>query len=305
MSKIAFLFPGQGAQSVGMCSELLATNERVKELFHQANEILGYDLADYCLHGSPEKLDSTVISQPALFVASFAALIVLKQEEPEAVENCSAAAGLSLGEYTALTFAGAMTFEEGLRLVQKRGEAMQESSDATPGGMVSILGLEREKVSELCAKVLEDLPGEQLKEANYLCPNNIVLSGTKAACDHAEQLAESFGAMKAMPLAVAGAFHTQMMKPADEKLALALKNVNMKTPRIPVYSNVDFQPHTNPEEIKAILIKQVLSPVYWEDLIRKALDDGFDQFYEIGPGRVLTSLMKRINRKIPCKKIDC
>lgn len=305
MSKIAFLFPGQGAQSVGMCSELLATNETVKKLFNQANEILGYDLADICLHGPVEKLDSTIVSQPAIFAASFAALEVLKETEPEAVENCSAAAGLSLGEYTALTFAGAMTFEEGLKLVQKRGEAMQESADATAGGMVSIMGLEREKVSELCAKVLEDLPGETLKEANFLCPNNIVLSGSKAACDLASQLAGEFGAMKATALAVAGAFHTQMMKPADEKLAAALEGVNMQTPRIPVYSNVDFQPHTNPEEIKEILVKQILSSVYWEDLIRKVLEDGFDQFYEIGPGRVLTSLMKRINRKTPCKKIDC
>lgn len=305
MSKIAFLFPGQGAQSVGMCSELLKTNERVKELFNQANEILGYDLADICLHGPVEKLDSTVISQPAIFAASFAALEVLKETEPEAVEKCSAAAGLSLGEYTALAFAGAMTFEEGLKLVQKRGEAMQESADAAAGGMVSIMGLEREKVSELCAKVLEDLPNETLKEANFLCPGNIVLSGTKSACQHAEELAESFGAMKATALAVAGAFHTQMMKPADEKLAAALESVNMQTPRIPVYSNVDYQPHANPEEIKSILVKQVLSSVYWEDLIRKALEDGFDQFYEIGPGRVLTSLLKRINRKTPCKKVDC
>ena len=305
MSKIAFLFPGQGAQSVGMCGELLASNPRVQELFRHANDILGYDLADICLHGPVEKLDSTVISQPAIFTASFAALEVLKETEPEAVENCSAAAGLSLGEYTALAFAGAMTFEEGLRLVQKRGQAMQESADAAEGGMVSIMGLEREKVSELCAKVLEDLPGETLKEANFLCPGNIVLSGTKSACLHTEELAESFGAMKATALAVAGAFHTQMMKPADEKLAAALESVKMQTPRIPVYSNVDFQPHTDPDEIKAILVKQVLSSVYWEDLIRKALEDGFDQFYEIGPGRVLTSLMKRINRKTPCKKIDC
>ena len=296
MSKIAFLFPGQGAQSVGMCGELLASNPRVQELFRQANDILGYDLADVCLHGPVEKLDSTVISQPAIFTASFAALEVLKQTDPAAVENCSAAAGLSLGEYTALAFAGAMTFEEGLRLVQKRGEAMQASVDASAGGMVSIMGLEREKVSELCAKVLENMPGETL---------NIVLSGTKPACQHAEELAESFGAMRATALAVAGAFHTQMMKPADEKLAAALESVNMQTPRIPVYSNVDFQPHTDPAEIKAILVKQVLSPVYWEDLIRKTLEDGFDQYYEIGPGRVLTSLMKRINRKTPCTKVDC
>ncbi len=305
MSKIAFLFPGQGAQSVGMCSELISSNSRVRELFNQANEILGYDLADLCVNGPVEKLDSTVISQPAIFTASFAALEVLKETQPEAVDNCQAAAGLSLGEYTALTFAGAMTFEEGLKLVQKRGQAMQESADATAGGMVSIMGLEREKVTELCSKVLEDMPGEILKEANFLCPGNIVLSGTKAACKHAEELAESFGAMKATALAVAGAFHTEMMKPADEKLAAALEGVNMQTPRIPVYSNVDFQPHTDPAEIKGILVKQILSSVYWEDLVRRTLEDGFDQFYEIGPGRVLTSLFKRINRKTPCTKIDC
>lgn len=305
MSKSAFLFPGQGAQSMGMCADSIAASDRVKELFHQANEILGFDLLRYCTEGPSEKLDSTEISQPAIFTASFAALETLKESRPEIIQQCSAAAGLSLGEYTALAFSCAISFEDGLKLVQKRGQYMQQSSDAASGGMVSVLGMERDKVQELCAKVLEEMPGEVLKEANFLCPGNIALSGSTVACERAVELAESFGAMKSVPLAVAGAFHTEMMKPADEQLAAALAMVEMKSPSVPVYSNVDFQTHSNPQEIKEILVRQVVSPVYWEEIIRALLDAGYDQFYEIGPGRVLTGLMKRINRKIPCEKINC
>lgn len=298
MGKTVFLFPGQGAQTVGMGKELLETEPTVKKLYDQAADILGYDLAKVCLEGPEELLNSTEVSQPAIYTGSFAALEVLKRERPELMDECQAAAGLSLGEYTALAFAQAMSFEDGLRLVQKRGQAMQASADATPSGMVSILGLEPEDVNQICDKILTEMPSEILKPANFLCPKNIVLSGTIAACKRAAEVGLEMGAMKTLPLAVAGAFHTDIMKPADEKLAVALEKVQMNSPRIPVYSNVDTGSHENPQEIKAILVKQILSPVRWEDTMRRFLAEGFETFCEIGPGRVLTGLMKRINRKV-------
>jgi [acyl-carrier-protein] S-malonyltransferase len=177
---------------------------------------------------------------------------------------------------------------------------MQEASDATPSGMVSILGLERGQVEELCQKARGD---EILEVANLLCPGNIVISGTVAACERAAEMAPSMGAMRAVPLAVAGAFHTAIMRPADERLAEALADVPMHAPKIPVVSNVDAQPHHDPAEIRQLLIKQILSPVRWEDSMRYLLAEGCDQFYEVGPGRVLTGLLRRIERKIACQSI--
>lgn len=271
-----------------------------RRLFDQAREILGYDQAQLCFEGPASELDSTVISQPAIFVTSLAALEKLKSESPDVVARCEAAAGLSLGEYTALVFAGAMSFEQGLKLVQQRGQAMQAAADATPSGMVSVLMLELEKVQQ----IRDDAKSAGLIEiANYLCPGNLVLSGQNAACEKAVELAEAAGA-KVVPLAVAGAFHTTIMKPADDQLAAVLQATGMQAPRIPVVSNVDAAVHSDPHEIKSILVRQVISPVRWEDCVRKLLDDGIDEFYEIGPGRVLTSLMKRINRKIPCTTVN-
>lgn len=301
MSRIAFLFPGQGAQTVGMGRRLIESVPAAAELFEQAGAILGYDLAKLCLEGPVEELDSTVCSQPAIFVTSLAAVEALRAEAPDAVLSCEATAGLSLGEYSALVFAGVMSFEDGLRLVQRRGTAMQEASDATPSGMVSILGLERVDVERLC----DAARGEEILEvANYLCPGNIVISGTVAACERAAELAGEFGAMKAVPLPVAGAFHTNIMRPADEALAAALADVPMQKPRIPVLSNVDTIAHDDPDEIRQILIKQILNPVRWEDSVRSLLDQGFDQFYEVGPGRVLRGLLRRINRKIDCQNVE-
>jgi [acyl-carrier-protein] S-malonyltransferase len=299
MSQIAFLFPGQGAQSVGMAQRLCETVPAAKKLFDEAARILGYDLADLCFNGPAEKLNSTVISQPALFVASLAALESLKISDPDAVSRCAATAGLSLGEYTALVFAGAMTFLDGLRVVQKRGESMQAAADATASGMVSVIGLEPAKLDELCAA---GRAHGRLEIANLLCPGNIVLSGSTEACAAVERLAEAAGG-RAIRLAVAGAFHTDLMKPADEKLAQALAGVSMVSPRIPVWSNVDAQPHTDPAEIRDLLVRQVLHPVLWEQTMRNLLVAAFDKFYEIGPGRVLTGLLKRVQRKIDCTNV--
>jgi [acyl-carrier-protein] S-malonyltransferase len=293
VSKIAFLFPGQGAQHVGMGKTIVEKSTAARALFEQASEILGYDLGKLCFEGPSEKLDTTEVSQPAIYVTSLACLEILKAENPAAVEACSITAGLSLGEYTALVFAGAMSFADGLRVVQKRGQAMQAAADATSSGMVSILLLDREKVLELCRQASDVGP---IQIANNLCPGNIVVSGSKAACEKIAGLAPGANG-RAIPLSVAGAFHTDIMRPADQQLAAALANVELKTPRIPVISNVDAVPHSDPAEIRDILVRQVLNPVMWEDSIRSMLAQGVAQFYEIGPGKVLKGLMKRIERK--------
>ncbi len=261
---------------------------------------MGYDLARLCFEGPAEELDSTVYSQPALFVTSLAAVELLRKNVPDVVLACEAAAGLSLGEYTALVFAGAIEFDAGLRLVALRGEAMQEAADATPSGMVSILGLERAQVEELCERARQ---GEILQIANFLCPGNIVISGTNSACERAAEMAASAGAMKAVPLAVAGAFHTPIMNSAVERLRAALAETRIARPAIPVISNVDAMAHDDPDEIREILVRQVVAPVRWEESMRKLLADGYDQFYEVGPGRVLRGLLKRIERRTSCQGV--
>ncbi|MEL0097322.1 MAG: ACP S-malonyltransferase [Planctomycetaceae bacterium] len=303
MSNVAFLFPGQGAQTVGMARELVTNVPAAKAMFDQASEVLGYDLAELCISGPSESLNTTDHSQPAIFVASLAALEALRQENADLVESCSATAGLSLGEYTALVFAGVLTFEDGLRVVQQRGLAMQAAAELTQSGMVSVVGLETEQVESLVEQVRQE--GEVLQLANYLCPGNIVVSGHSGACARIEGPASEAGARMVMPLAVAGAFHTPLMEPAVEKLTAVLENVTLHSPRIPVISNVDAQPHTDPEEIRELLVQQVVSPVRWEDSINKFLTDGTEKFYEIGPGRVLRGLLKRIARKVPCENISC
>ena len=293
MPRIAFLFPGQGAQVVGMARDLVASLPAATALFDDAATILGYDLLDLCLHGPAEKLNATDVSQPAIFVASLAALEQLKATEPEVVASVETTAGLSLGEYTALVFAGAMSFQNGLRVVQARGKAMQAASEATAGGMVSIIGLEASEVETLVAEARGD---GTLVVANLLCPGNTVVSGSAGSIDEICRLAESQG-LRAIRLAVSGAFHTNLMKPADEKLAAVLAGITIQPPRIPVWSNVDGKPHTDPDEIRSLLVKQVVSPVLWESTLRGMLEVGHDKFYEIGPGRVLAGLMKRVHRK--------
>ena len=297
----AFLFPGQGAQTVGMAAQLCESCPPAKERFEQAREILGYDLLDLCTNGPAEQLDSTAHSQPAIYVASLAAMEQLDAENPAAVDACAVTAGLSLGEYTALAFAGALSFADGLRVVAERGAAMQDAAEAVPSGMVSILGMELGDIEAIC---VEAAAGETLNVANLLCPGNIVISGTISACERAAELADAGGAMRVIPLAVAGAFHTDLMRPAVERLEAVLETVDLRTPRIPVISNVDAEPHDDPIEIRRLLVEQVVSPVRWEDSMRLLLADyGIETCYEIGPGRVLRGLLKRVDRKQPCENI--
>lgn len=303
MSKPAFLFPGQGAQSIGMGRVLADAQPECRNIFDRAGSQLGYDLLQVCLAGPAEKLDSTVYSQPALFVSSLAAVEWLRIHKPDVVSACSAAAGLSLGEYTALVFAGVLSFEEGLAIVQERGRAMQDAADAVSSGMVSILGLEPEKIEQACADARAE--GEVLQIANYLCPGNIVVSGHKAACERVADFAVKAGAMKTIPLAVAGAFHTPLMQPAVERLRRALAGAKLGAPRIPVLSNVDAEAHTDPEEIRDLLVRQVVSPVQWEATMRKLLAHAHTPFWEVGPGRVLRGLLKRIDRKAESDGVEC
>lgn len=300
MAKIAFLFPGQGAQSVGMCRELDQELPAVREIFDRAGETLRFDLRRLCIEGPAEALEATDVSQPAIFVASLAALEGLKQSNPDLVGSCEGAAGLSLGEYTALVFAGAMDFEAGLQVVRRRGQAMQAAAVATPSGMTSVLGLDEPAVDELCRRVA---PSGRLWKANLLGPGNIVVSGEASALGQVAAVATELGAMKVVPLAVAGAFHSELMKPADEQLAHVLSQTPIGPPRIPVYSNVDAATHSEPDDIRRTLVAQVIQGVRWEDSMRRMLADGFDTFYEIGPGRVLTGLLRRINRKVPCTSV--
>jgi [acyl-carrier-protein] S-malonyltransferase len=300
MPKVAFLFPGQGAQTVGMCRELDRELPAVRELFDRAAEVLGYDLRTLCFEGPDDALESTDVSQPAIFVASLAALESLKAADPIVLQECQGAAGLSLGEYTALVFAGAIDFVSGLEVVRRRGQAMQSASLATPSGMASVLGLDQAGADELCRRVA---PIGRLWKANMLGPGNIVVSGEAAALAAVEPIASELGAMKVVPLAVAGAFHCDLMRPADLELAEILERTSIKQPRLPVYSNVDALPHDDPDDIRRTLVAQVVQGVLWEESMRRMIADGFDTYYEIGPGRVLTGLLKRIDRKTPCTNV--
>ncbi len=294
--KTAFLFPGQGAQVVGMGAEIAQSFPVAAEVFEKANDIVGFDLSGVCFEGPLEQLNSTTISQPAIFVTSAAILKVLRTNPPTSTISADVTAGLSLGEYTALYAAGLISFKDGLILVQKRGQAMQAAADATDGAMVSIIGLDEENVRQLCAEAAK---GELLVPVNFNCPGQVVVSGSKSACKRAEQLAEKYGAIKAVPLEVAGAFHTEMMASAADVLKEALSNCEISEPsEIKTIANINAEYYESSQKIAEGLIKQLTCPILWQKCMERLLTDGLEKFYEIGPGRVLTGLMKRINRKI-------
>lgn len=298
MAKTALLFPGQGAQTVGMGVALRQRSPLAEELFTKASSILGYDLAKLCAEGPDAELGRTVNCQPALFVHSVASLTDFLQQHPELEGEIAVVAGLSLGEYSALYAAGSLGFEEGVRLVAARGNAMQQAASAVPSGMASILGLEREQIDSLCDASRID--GEILQVANLLCPGNIAISGHRASLDRCELAASSAGG-KFIRLNVAGAFHTDIMAPAVSALTDAIDRAQLKNARIPLVSNVDALPHRDADEFANLLTRQIISPVQWEASLRRMIADGVEQFYEIGAGRVLTGTMKRTDRKIPCE----
>lgn len=293
MGQTAVIFPGQGSQAVGMGRDVADASARARAVFEKANEIVGFDLAALCFEGPAEKLEQTDIQQPAIFVTSVAIWEAFL-EAGGTCEQFSRTGGLSLGEYTALHIAGAVSFAEGLRLVHRRGQLMQEAALAVASGMVSLIGADEEAGRALCEKAKGN---DVLVPANFNCPGQIVISGSKAACERAEALAGEFGC-RAVALPVAGAFHSPIMDPAADGLDPVLKETAFETPRIPVIANVDCAYHRDAGEIRAALRRQVTHPVLWQRCIERMIDDGVERFVEIGPGRVLTGLMRKINRKI-------
>ncbi len=305
---IGLLFPGQGAQTVGMGAELTQRSPVARELFERASHTLGFDLLELCAEGPAEQLNRTEFSQPALFVHALAALRQLEEERPDLWNHVAAVAGLSLGEYTAVAAAGGIDFEAGLRLVQIRGLAMQAAADAVSSGMSSILGMEQEQLAAVCEQATSSFDqarggAELVRVANLLCPGNIAISGHTQALQKAEDLSLEAGAFKVVRLQVAGAFHTPVMQPAVEKLSSALAAVEFQTTRVPIYSNVDAAPHTQPADFRRLLAQQVVEPVRWQASLERMISDGCERFIEIGAGRVLAGTLKRINRKIACENV--
>ncbi|CDY10718.1 BnaA05g12180D [Brassica napus] len=302
----AFLFPGQGAQAIGMGKEAQSV-AAAADLYTKANHILGYDLLDICVNGPKEKLDSTVISQPAIYVTSLAAVELLRVREggEQIINSVDVTCGLSLGEYTALAFAGAFSFEDGLKLVKLRGEAMQAAADAAKSAMVSIIGLDSEKVQQLCDAANQEVEeADKVQIANFLCPGNYAVSGGLKGIEAVEAKAKSFKARMTVRLAVAGAFHTSFMEPAVSRLEAALASTEIRSPRIPVISNVDAQPHADPDTIKKILARQVTSPVQWETTVKTLLSKGLKSSYELGPGKVIAGIFKRVDKSASVENIS-
>ena len=273
------------------------------KIFQQASEVLGYDLLNVCVNGPAEQLNTTAVSQPALLVTSLAMLEILRRRDDTPFAGSRReflTAGLSLGEYSALVHAGALDVESAVRVVDVRGRAMQACADTKPGGMVAILGLDRDQIGEVCET---SRGSDVLSIANVLCPGNIVVSGSRSACDRVSEIAMKAGAMKCVPLEVAGAFHTQLMEPAQDKLTEFLKKIDFCEPRIPVISNVDAKPHTAPDEIRSLLARQVCGVVEWHASMEHLLSTGVGCLWEVGPGRVLRGLLKRIDRKKLCNGV--
>jgi [acyl-carrier-protein] S-malonyltransferase len=289
MSKTALVFAGQGAQSVGMGRDLAAQFPSAQAWFDKANAALGYDLAKICFEGPEADLTKTENAQPGIFLVGWIAFELLKERVPNLAFH--ATAGLSLGEFTALTAAGAMTFADAIQVVRQRGQFMQEACESTRGGMAAIIGLDEAKTREVCTEAGVEL-------ANLNCPGQIVISGAADRMDKACEVAKAKGAKKALPLSVAGAYHSTLMAGAQPKLSAALKSITLNPPAVPVISNVTARPHGGPADIHQRLVEQVTSSVRWEDSMRHLLAQGFTRFIELGPGRALSGFMKRIDGNV-------
>jgi len=290
MKKTAFVFPGQGSQYVGMGQKMFAHYPAAREVFAEADEVLGFPLSRLCFEGPAEELQKTVNAQPAILTVSVACLRVLQDQGVRP----AAAAGHSLGEYTALVAAGALSFRDALLLVRKRGQYMQEAVPLGEGGMVAVLGLTAEAVAGICRQVEEK--GYRCDVANYNCPGQVVIAGERKALDEAVAMAKAQGAKRCVELAVSAPFHSRFMRPAAERLADELAGTAVADPEVPVVANVTADYVNSGEEIRKLLVEQIYSPVRWEQSVHRLASDGVNIFLEIGPGSVLTGLIRKIAR---------
>lgn len=287
----AFVFPGQGSQFVGMGKDLYENNALAKELFDKADKILGFKITDIMFVGTDEQLKETKVTQPAVFIHSVVSALCLGDDfQPTMV------AGHSLGEFSALVASGALSFEDGLKLVAARANAMQKACEKNPGTMAAIIGLSDEQIEQICAEI--SVNGKVVVAANYNCPGQLVISGDKDAIMEACEKFKAAGAKRALPLAVGGAFHSPLMQPAKDELQAAIENTQFAAPKCPVYQNVDAMPHTDPKEIQANLIAQLTSPVRWTKSVQNMIADGATDFTECGPGKALQGMIKRIDKTV-------